>query len=105
MFGVSWDLHEIDELDPSGGKAPVAFGLAEHFTNLDGIEVVEDGTFIVSDFMGNKVCAISPDRASVTTLAELDTPADIGLNRTDGLLYVPQLTQDKVAVYRIRKTQ
>ena len=105
MFGVSWDLHEIYELDPSGEKAPVAFGLAEHFTNLDGIEVVEDGTFIVSDFMGNKVCAISPDRASVTTLVELDTPADIGLNRTDGLLYVPQLTQDKVAVYRIRKTQ
>ncbi len=104
MFGVSWDLHEIYELDPSGEKAPVAFGLAEHFTNLDGIEVVEDGTFIVSDFMGNKVCAISPDRTSVTTLAELDTPADIGLDRANGLLYVPQLTQDKVAVYRLQKT-
>ncbi|MCP4455970.1 MAG: SMP-30/gluconolactonase/LRE family protein [Planctomycetes bacterium] len=104
MFGVSWDLHEIYELDPSGEKAPVAFGLAEHFTNLDGIEVVEDGTFIVSDFMGNKICAVSPDRTRVTTLAELTTPADIGLNRTDGLLYVPQLTQDKVAVYRITQT-
>lgn len=105
MFGVSWDLHEIYELDPSGDKAPVAFGLAEHFTNLDGIEVLEDRTFIVSDFMGNKVCAVSPDRASVRILAELTTPADIGLNRKDGLLYVPQLTQDKVAVYRIKQTQ
>ena len=105
MFGVSWDLHEMYELDPSGEKEPVAFGLADHFTNLDGIEVLEDGTFIVSDFMGNKVCAVGPDRTTVTTLAELTTPADIGLNRTDGLLYVPQLTQAKVAVYRLQKNQ
>ncbi len=105
MFGVSWDLHEIYELDPSGKKAPVAFGLAKHFTNLDGIEVLEDGTFIVSDFEGHKVCAVGPDRSSVRTLIELPTPADIGLNRVDGLLYVPQLTKDQVSVYRIKQTQ
>jgi hypothetical protein len=105
MFGVSWDLHEIYELDPSGKEAPVAFGLAKHFTNLDGIEVLEDGTFIVSDFEGNKVCTVSPDRSSVSTLIELPTPADIGLNRTDGLLYIPQLTKDQVSVYRIKQTR
>lgn len=103
MFGVSWELHEIYELDPSGEKDPIAFGLADHFNTLDAIEVLEDGTFIVSDFGGNKICTIGVDRTSVTTLVELTTPADVGLNRTDGLLYVPQLTESKVAVYRLQK--
>lgn len=105
LFGVSWSLHEIYELDPSGKKGPVAFGLASHFKNLDGIEVLDDGTFIVSDFMGNKVCVISPDRSSVKTLIEIPTPADIGLNRRDSLLYVPQFMKDKLSVYRIQKTR
>jgi sugar lactone lactonase YvrE len=105
MFGVSWDLHEVYELDPSGKQAPVAFGLAEHFKNLDGIEVLHDGTFIVSDFMGNTVYAIHPDRSSAKTLIEIPSPADIGLNRKDGLLYVPQFMKDKVSVYRIENTR
>ena len=105
MFGVSWGLHEVYELDPSGKNAPVAFGLSKHFTNLDGIEVLDDGTFIVSDFMGNKVCTITADRSTVETLATLETPADIGLNRKDGLLYVPQLKKDKLVVYQLKKTE
>lgn len=103
MFGVSWSLHEVYELDPSGNNAPVAFGLAEHFTALDGIEVLADGTFIVSDFMGNKICTISPDRTVVQTLIETVSPADIGLNREKGLLYVPQLLEDKLSVYRLSR--
>lgn len=55
------------EIDTSGKQPPQPFGLADHFTNLDGIEVLEDGTFIVSDFVGDKVCLISPDRKTVTT--------------------------------------
>ena len=62
MFGVSWTEHEIYELDPAGKKAPVAFGLSDHFTNLDAIEVLGDGTSIVSDFTGNNVCIGSSRR-------------------------------------------
>jgi len=101
MFGVSWDLHEVYELDPSGKNPPEAFGLAGHFKNLDGIEVLDDGTFIVSDFMGDAVYTISPDRTRVKKLIEIPTPADIGLNRKDGLLYVPQFMENKLSVYRI----
>lgn len=101
MFGVSWGLHEVYELDPAGQKEPQAFGLADHFTNLDGIEVLDDGTIIVSDFMGNKVCTVSPDRSTVRTLVEVDSPADMGLNRYDGLLYIPHFMEDKVSIYRI----
>ena len=81
----------------------MAFGLAEHFTNLDGIEVLDDDSNIVSDFMGNKVSLISPDRKTVTTLAEADTPADIGINRRNGLLYVPHFMKDKLTVFRLER--
>jgi len=103
MLCVSWDEHEVYELDPSSAKEPVPFGLAEHFTTLDGIEALDDGTLIVSDFEGNKVCTVSADGKQVQTLIELDTPADIGLDEQRGLLYVPQLMSSELAVFRLKR--
>jgi streptogramin lyase len=103
VFAVSWALHEVYELDPGGTKPPEAFGLASHFTNLDGIEVLDDGTFIVSDFKGNKLCTISPDRKTVRTLITLETPADIGIDRKRDLLYVPQLAKNQAVVFKLRR--
>ena len=103
IFAVSYDLHDVYEIEPSGRHEPLPFGLAEHFTGLDGIEVLDDGTFIVSDFLGNKVFTISPNRKRVRTLIKLDAPADIGLDRTRNLLYVPQFMKDQFAVYELRK--
>ena len=103
LFAVSWDLHEVYELDPAGKIPPAAFGLADHFKNLDGIEVLDDGSFVVSDFMGNKVSLIAPDRKTVTTLVQTESPADIGLNRTAGLLYVPNFMKDTLQIYRLTR--
>ena len=105
IFAVSWYHHDLYELDPTGVNQPVPFGLAEHFTNLDGIEVLDDGTFIVSDFTGNRVCAVGPDRKTVRTLVEMETPADIGLDRERGLLYVPQLAINKLVIFRLIKQE
>lgn len=101
LYAVSWDLHDLFKLDPKGKKQPEAFGLASHFTNLDGIEVMPDGAFIVSDFYGNTVSAVTADRTEVYTLAELETPADIGIDARNKLLYVPQFKKHKLAVYRL----
>lgn len=104
MFGVSWGEHDVYELDPAGKKEPKPFGIASHFTNLDGIEVLDDGTFIVSDLKGNKVAAISPDRKTVNILVEeIESAADIGLDRERGILYVPQLYKDKVVAFKLGK--
>ena len=103
LFCVSWDLHEVYELDPSGKAAPVSFGLAKHFTNLDGIEVLDDGTIIVSDFMGNQICTVSPDRKTVEKLIDIESPADIGLDRERGLLGVPQFMKDTVVFLKLKK--
>ena len=102
LFTVAWDLHEVYELDPAGARPPQPFGQARHFTNLDGIEVLDDGTFIVSDFGGNRLCAISPDRRKVTVVARVTSPADLGLDRSRGLLYVPLFLVDEVVVFSLR---
>jgi hypothetical protein len=101
IFAVSWGLHEIYELDRRDGKAPQPFGLGSHFTNLDGIEVLSDGTFIVSDFMGNRIATVSADRKTVRTLIDVESPADIGLDPTFRTLYVPQFLKNQVVVYRL----
>jgi len=101
IFAVSWDHPDLYELDPKGKEAPRSFGLTEHFSNLDGIEVLEDGTFLVSDFTGNKISAVSPDEKSVRTLVEIETPADFGLDEKEGLLFVPQFMKDRVVIFKL----
>ncbi|MGI6461443.1 MAG: SMP-30/gluconolactonase/LRE family protein [Candidatus Hydrogenedentales bacterium] len=103
FFAVSWDLHDIFEIDLSGEADPVPFGLGAHFTHLDGIEVLDDGTFIVSDFDGNAIWAVGADRKAIAPLANVETPADIGLDRKRMLLYVPLFMKDEVAIFRLKK--
>ncbi|MCP4642536.1 MAG: hypothetical protein GY851_18980 [bacterium] len=103
LFGVSWYDHEVYEIDLSGDKDPVPFGLADHFTTLDGIEILNDGTFIVSSFEGNMLWAITPDRKTVTSLIEVETPADIGFDRVRGLLYAPLFMKNEVAILKLKR--
>ena len=105
MYAVSWSEHDLYELD-SGGKAePKPFGLAKHFKNLDAVEVLRDGTFIVSDYGGGKIYTVSPDGKTVHTIIETkgDTPADFGLDRKRSLLYVPYMKSSRVVVYKLEK--
>jgi sugar lactone lactonase YvrE len=104
VYAVSWGLHEIFEVPTEDKREPISFNLSEHFTNLDGIEVLDDGSFMVSDFKGNKVSLVSPDRTLVSTLIELESPADIGIDRAKGLLYVPSFTSNTTYVYRLTRT-
>lgn len=103
VFAVSWDLHEAYELDPAAQKPAQPFGLADHFVNLDGIEVLSDGTFLISDFKGNQVVAVLPDRQTVIKLAEAESAADIGIDRKRGLLYVPLFMKNKIRIYEISR--
>jgi hypothetical protein len=103
MFAVSWGAHDVYELDPAGQADPKPFGLAKRFRSLDGIEALDDGTLIVSDFLGGEVCAIQPDRKTVATLCRIASPADIGLDRKRMLLYVPSFEANKVHVLRLER--
>jgi len=103
FYAVSWGRHEIYTLDPEGNSDPEPFGLAEYFINLDGIEALDDGTLLVSDFSGNRVVTVSPDRKTVTTIAEVESAADIGFDPARKLLYVPSLLTGKLAIFRLIK--
>ena len=103
LFAVSWGLHDVFELDSTGVKPPKPFNLASHFTNLDGIEVMDDGTFIVSDFKGHKVCTITPDRKTVETIIEQNSAADIGYNRAKNILFVPSFLNNRAVAYQLYK--
>ncbi|MBT8037005.1 MAG: SMP-30/gluconolactonase/LRE family protein [Verrucomicrobiae bacterium] len=102
LYAVSWDLHDLYELDAEGENEPVAFGLADHFTHLDSIEVLADGSFLVSDFKGNKISTVSADRQVVKTLIDITSPADVGFDRVKGLLYIPSFMEGEVSVYKLR---
>lgn len=102
FFAVSWDQHDIFEIDLQGEAEPQPFGLAAYFSALDGIEVLDDGTFIVSDFEGNKLWAVGSDRKAMAPLVEVETPADIGLDRKRMLLFVPLFMKDEVAIFRLK---
>lgn len=103
LYAVSWTEHEIYDFIEPDKLEPRPFGLADHFTNLDGIEIFDDGSIIVSDFKGNKVSLVSPDRKTVRTLIEIESPADIGLDRERSLLYVPQFKKDRVVVFSLTR--
>jgi len=103
LYCVTWATHEIYEIDPTGKDEPVAFGLAEKFVNLDGIDVLADGTFVISDLKANRLYTVAPDRKTVKVLVEIDTPADIIVDHQRSLLYVPSYTKQMVTIYRLKK--
>ena len=103
MYAASWGMKEIYELDPAGKKEPRAFGLTAHFTTPDGIEVLADGTFLVSDSEGNQIVTISADGKTVKKIIDTAAPADIGLDRERGLLYVPLFFESRVEVYQLEQ--
>lgn len=101
MYGASWGEKDVYELDPAGTQPPRPFGLKSHFQTPDGIEVLDDGTFIVSDSEGNQVVTIAPDQRTVRKIIETAAPADIGFDRGRGLLYVPLFFEGRVDVYQL----
>jgi len=104
LFAVTTNGEESDlyELDPSGVNPPQAFGLAPQFAGIDGIEILNDGTFLITDCHGHKVYTIAPDRKTVTLVVEgLEYPADLGVDHERGLVYIPQFFRNTVEVYRL----
>jgi hypothetical protein len=105
LFAVTTakDKSDLYELDPDGKEPPKAFGLAPKFAGIDGIEVLPDGTFLITDCHGHKVYSVAPDRKTVKLLAEgLEYPADLGVDFTRRLVYVPQFFKGTVEIYRLK---
>jgi hypothetical protein len=101
IIAASSAQHELYEIDPTGMAPTKALGLATYFTDLGGVQVLSDGSLILADFGGNKICTVSPDRKTVKTILDVKSPAIIAVDQKRNLLYVPMLRQDKVAVFKL----
>ncbi len=105
LFAVTTakDKSDLYELDPKGKTPPRAFGLAPKFAGIDGIEVLPDGTFLITDCHGHKIYTVASDRKTVRLVAEgLEYPADLGVDSARGYVYVPQFFRGTVEVYRLK---
>jgi len=103
MFCVSWLLHEVYEVDPTGKTEPIPFGLADKLGGLDGIVAMPDGQLLISDLKGGKVVLVGTDRKTVRTLIEIERPADIAVDHARGLLYIPTVNRNALFVYRLQR--
>jgi hypothetical protein len=103
LYCVSWSEHEVYEIDLSGAAEPKPLGLAKHFANLDGIEFLPDGSFLVSDQPNDRIAWVSAEGRTVETLAEVGRPADFGIDLARGRLYVPCFTDGTVTVFSLGK--
>ncbi|MHC4504461.1 MAG: hypothetical protein ACYTFI_14235, partial [Planctomycetota bacterium] len=89
LYCVSWSEHEVYEIDLTGAAEAKALGLAKHFKNLDGIEFLPDGSFLVSDQPNDRIAWVSAEGHSVETLVKVGGPADFGIDLKRGRMYVP----------------
>lgn len=103
MYALGLTAHDVYELDPSGKGKPKPFGLGEHFKGPDGIEVLDDGSFLVSDVWGHTLSWVGADRETVRLLAKHECVADIGLDRERNLLFLPLFWESVVVVYKLEK--
>ena len=103
---VSKGKADLFEIDQTGKSDPMPFGLAKYFVGIDSIEVLSDGTFLVTDCIGHKICTVAPDRRTVRTVVEgLEYPADMGFNRKRGLVYVPEFYRGRAVIYELYKSR
>jgi DNA-binding beta-propeller fold protein YncE len=103
LYCSSWGEHEIFEIDLSGKEEAKPVGLAKKFANLDGIEALPDGSFIVSDQPNNRIVWVSADFKKTKTIAKVNAPADFGIDIKRERLYVPCFTDSTVTVFSLRR--
>ncbi len=68
---------------------------------LDGLVTLEDGTLLVSSWESSSVYMGQPGGEFTVIAADLKSPADIGYDSKRGRLLVPQMTENKVAIYTL----
>ena len=75
----------------------------EPFGNLDGLEAVAVGRYLVSDWMAGKIFYVESDGRSRQILQLPKGAADIGYLPGKRLLVVPQMMENKVTAYELKR--
>lgn len=82
-------------------KAISSVGDGKPFGNLDGLEPLGNGAYLITDWMSGKVMKYGAD-SKVETLLELGQgAADIGYDAASKTMYVPQMMKGTLAAYKV----
>lgn len=84
---------EIFRLDGDGTRSDV---LAMEGAQLDGVEVLADGSLLVSDWGASCVHRVTPDGGSTCMVGEVDSPADIGVDQERNRVLIPLFSANEV---------
>ncbi len=102
LYAVSATERDLYVIDPREGWVPKPFGLAARFRAPNRIEMLADGSFLVSDGEGGGLMCVSPDRRTVRTLAGLPGPADMAVDWKRKRVGVPVAQENRVRFYELR---
>lgn len=99
--GAKTALAHLFSLDLESGKKTLI--TPDPVGNLDGIETVAKGSYLVSDWSAGKVFYIRQE-GTVNQLLQLPKgSADLGYVPDKQLLLVPQMLENKVTAYQLRR--
>lgn len=81
-------------IKPMGSTDPVG--------NLDGLEAVGKGEFLVTDWMAGKLFHVDGNGSAVLIVGDLGQgSADIGFDSKTRTLYLPMMSNDKIVAYKV----
>lgn len=84
-------------------KTITPIGDSKGVGNLDGLEAVGDGSYIVSDFMAGTVIRIDADGAASKVMSLGQGTADFAYDPESNTIYVPNMMTNTLAAYTLPK--
>ncbi len=84
-----------------GSKAITSMADGKPIGNLDGLEPLGNGSYVVSDWMAGKVMKFGADGNTETILELEQGAADVGYTASSKTLYVPQMMKNFVRAYKM----
>lgn len=95
IFVVTFVSGEVFRLDAEGNRTDV---MAASERQLDGIEMMDDGGFLMSSWGDQAVYQVAGDGSVSQVVSGVEAPADIGWDRERGRVLVPLFNANEVRV-------
>ncbi len=95
IFVVTFLSGEVFRLDAEGNRTDVMPGSEGQY---DGIEMMDDGGFLLSSWGDQAVYRIAGDGTRTRVLSGVEAPADIGVDRVRNRVLVPLFNGDEVRI-------
>lgn len=94
-YVVTFMSGEVFTVDASATRTPV---LQVEGGQFDGVEVLDDGRVLVSNWGTSCVHILDTDGGLTCAMPDLEAPADIGVDRERGRVLVPLFNADEVRI-------